>query len=513
MAACASIDGAALSRLVPSMSLEWLLTSTLAFGLTTASPLQRALCRVAEGFPLEELADAPGVAEAFGGVLPPAVAPAELGLIAAIRSAKSLFAAALAVNASQKCDVSRLGPGEIPRVSVVSLRMDLADVVFDHLQGRTQASPALAPLLLSEPVKGSLFLRHPTGRPVQIKVVAGARAGASLVSRWSAGCIFDEFPRMIGGADGVINWDDSRDAVLLRMLPGAQLVHLGSPWAPYGPAYDMVMNAFGRPSKQLVVCKAPGWVMNPVHWTPERCAAAKLADPDVYNTDVAAEFGTAEEALYSVPLIDKAIRPECSREPGATYVAAMDPGTRGNAWTFGLFTRTGKRKRMVLAREWIGSRAEPLSPRAVMKDIAIECKKYEVTTVESDQYSIDAIADIAKDFGLRVAATPITEHEKVERYLGIRAKLAEDEIEIVQEVKQDLVRLKRVITQAGVRVHLPLTSDGRHCDYAPVVMLGLGRYIRDTEPSQPQRESEEARMLRVAQGKYAPNTRKPSWKR
>ncbi len=47
-------------------SLEDLLTDESAFGLTTASPLQRAICRIAEGSPLGILAHDDAVWRAMG---------------------------------------------------------------------------------------------------------------------------------------------------------------------------------------------------------------------------------------------------------------------------------------------------------------------------------------------------------------------------------------------------------------------------------------------------------------
>ena len=110
-------------------SLEWVLTDALAFGLTKASPTQRAICRVLDGLPLGELATNPDVIESFGGV--EAVAwyeanphrPRELCIVAGIRGAKSLTAAGMGVRASQICDCSMLGPGEIPRVNDLAPRM------------------------------------------------------------------------------------------------------------------------------------------------------------------------------------------------------------------------------------------------------------------------------------------------------------------------------------------------------------------------------------------------------
>ncbi len=62
-----------------SYTLERLLTHPSAFGLLTASPLQRAICRIADGLPLGELAEHPDVMAAIGGVASvPASRPLEL---------------------------------------------------------------------------------------------------------------------------------------------------------------------------------------------------------------------------------------------------------------------------------------------------------------------------------------------------------------------------------------------------------------------------------------------------
>lgn len=461
-----------------SWPLEWRLTSQYAFGLTTASPLQRAICRIADGRPLGELATHPTVTRALRGTLPEACAPKELAILSGIRVGKSLFAGCTAVHWTQTCDLRRLGPGEIPRVSIVSTSKDNAEVVFGHIVGRMQASPVLKHLIVGEPAAEHLHVRHPSGCVVEIAVVAGKRAGTSLVSRWSAGCIFDEFPRMTGADDSVVNWDHSRDAVLLRLLPGAQLVHIGSPWAPDGPAYDMVTNHWGAPTRGLVVVKAPGFDMNPHYWTPAVVEDAKK-DQDVYRTDVLGEFASPEEALFPADLVARSLRPAQDPDPHHVYVSAMDPATRGNGWTLGVFTRDGRKKRMVAAREWRGSRTEPLSPRKVLAEAAEFLRPYRIGRISTDRYYIDALIDIAREFELELDQETLTDKERSERYLGIRTAMAADEVELVEDVRADMLQLRKRVTPAGVSIILPLTRDGRHCDFAPVVMLGLGRWLHD----------------------------------
>jgi hypothetical protein len=497
--------------------LEKLMTSSFGFGLATATPLQRAIWRIADGLPLGALAAHPDVVAAIGDCSRLTGKPRELVVLSAIRTGKSLTAAGMALRWSQTCDVSRLGAGETPRVSVVSTTKDLADVTFSHVVGNILARPSLKRLLVDEPTTDTVTVRHPSDRPVEVKVVAGSRAGTSLVARWSAGAIFDEAPRMVGADEGVINYDDARAAVVGRLLPGAQIASIGSPWAPFGPIYETFVTSWQRPSNDAVVIKAPGWVMNPTWWTPERVAALKASDPDVYATDCAAEFASPEEALFTAIEVERATRQlpfERSAEADHEYTAAMDPATRGNAWTLVVSTRVGARKIVCLAREWKGSRLEPLSPRDVLQQIAEVLRPYRVRGVHSDQWSGDAIRDLAREQGLQLWEAHLTETEKTQAYMTIRTKLAQGEIELPPEpmLRSDLLRVKKRTTQNGVQIVLPKTGDGRHCDYAPALLLALRAYLDDVAPPPPTEneamKKELARMRDAASRKYGPPRRR-----
>ncbi len=486
------------NQAVARSSLEWKLTDRFAFGLTTASNLQRAVCRVSDGRPVGDLGQDPLVRKAFGGVIP-TEKPREVALLSGIRTGKSLVAACTGVHMALTCNLDFLGAGETPRVSIVSLTRDLADVVFGHIVGRVQQSPLLAPLVIGEPGTDSIHLRHPSGRPVQIKVVAGSRAGSSLVARWSAGCIFDEFPRMVGGDDAVVNWNDSRDAVLLRLLPGAQLWHIGSPWAPYGPAYELVTERWGKPSKAMVVVRAPAPSMNPFYWTEERVAEAK-SDPDVYRTDVLAEFATAEEALFSAESVDRCTRTTLviANKPGNQYYAAMDPATRGNGWTLAIATREGGKTVVVRGDEWLGSRHEPLDPSVVLAEIAGILASYGLQSVDSDQWMGDALIALGRQVGLHIVPWRLAERERAERYLAIRTRMDSKELEFppIQKMRTDLLHVRKRLTPGGMSVVLPQTSDGRHCDWAPTLMLVLSRLLPDPVAPKLLDEDPETRRMR-----------------
>lgn len=298
-----------LAKLELSESFESLLTSKHGFGLVTATPLQRAICRLVDGRELGDLAGHSDIVSGLGTeTIPEVCKPNHVVIVSGIRVGKSLMAAALAVWWSQTCDVSKIGPGEIPRVSVLSVNLDLANVVFSHLLGHIMSKPHLKALLLEDPKADSVLLKHPSGKPIEVKVIAGAKAGSTLVARWSAGCIFDEAPRLSSEEEAVVSFDECFRAVYSRRLPGAQIVSIGSPHAPFGPIYDAVTESFGKPDATTLVIKAPGWLMNDVFWTPKRVEELRTTKPDVYLTECAAEFKSPEESLFGSIEIDRCTR-------------------------------------------------------------------------------------------------------------------------------------------------------------------------------------------------------------
>lgn len=465
---------------------ERLLTDPELFGLTTATPVQRAICRVADGVPLGGLALHPDVATAFGTVEGlPERAPTELYILAGIRSAKSLFGAALATKDALTADLSGLRPGEVPRVSVLSLDKDKARVLYgQHLVGTFLARPALRSLIVGDPTSDTLTIRRPDdGRLVEIMVVAGARSGGALVARWSAGCIFDEAARMVGQEDGVVNFDDARTALLGRLLPGAQLAALSSPWAPRGPMFDAVQEYWGKPSPHLVVVRAPGPVMNPYWWTKKRIEELRLAPGGElsYRTDVLGEFADPESAFISTDDLKAVTRkdpPARPPEDDLQYFAAMDPATRRNAWTLVIVGRRHKPDgtfELVVskARQWLPQPGAPLDPGVVLADVADELRVYGMHQVVTDQWATDALRVIARDLKLELIEQALTGPDKVRLFDALKMRILGKTIELPPDtqVRDDLLSVRKKVTATSIAIVLPVTTDGRHADYAPALAI------------------------------------------
>ncbi len=465
------------------------------------------------------------------GRVPPGLRPKRVDLLGGIRTFKSIFAAVAALNATQTCDLTGLAPGEVPRFPVVSTSKDNARVIFhDHLLGTLAARPNLRHLVVGEPTAESVLIRHPSGRPIEIRVTAGSRAGASLVARWLVGVAFDEAPRMVGEDAGVVNLDHMRSAVAGRMRPGAQEFDIGSPWAPMGPVYEDVQAHLHKPTAAVLVIKARADYLNPYWWTPERAAELKATDETAYQTDYLCNFADAEEAMYPLAVIEGCTKTwtEQPPEPGHDYSAAMDPATRGNAWTFVVADRAGGRERIVYAREWLHSKVNPAKPSEVLREVSQTLARYGLDWCYSDQWSGDALADIAADLvdddgdpiGFDLLIEDWNQKNKYAAFKSLRDRMGEGNIELpnVPALTGDLRLVKKVVTQSGVSIKLPKVG-ARHCDFAPAIARALHHW-HDDETEQPpppntkaRSDWEAAQRHAAAAAQLADDNDRPWWAR
>jgi hypothetical protein len=426
-------------------------------------------------------------------------------MLAAIRCGKSLISAVCAVRMAMSVDLSKLGPGEVPRIPVLATDKDTAQVVFNHLVGNLQASDMLRPMIVGNPSSDAVELYTPSGRKVEIKVTALSRAGSTLVGRWLAGCIFDEAPRMGGDEETVLSLDQARHAVRGRLLKGAQILYPGSPWAPAGPIYEMTQKYFGHVSNaDVLVIRAPGWVLNPYYWTPERLEKEKKADPTAYMMNVCAEFGDPEQTLIPSTAIEACRRASNDAIPSKDnlqYVAAMDPATRGNAWTLTILSCEGMRQNFhpifscVLAKQWRGSPREPLSPDQILREIADICQSYGLDNAITDQYAADALTDIARRYGFRLYPETLTGPKRLELFDKLRLLILEEALSLPNDpfVYRDLISVKKRLTTNGYTIVLPSTGDGRHSDYAAALALAMTALpgLPREKPKQRDKEIEE----------------------
>ena len=471
------------------------LVSAPDIGAIPVSAHQRALCQAVSGGPVQDVPPLVGwgadVAERSGRTYMVGAAsvpwPRMVYLIAGIRTGKSFIVAALALRAALTCDLHQLRPAEVARVSVLSLRRDLAAVVREHLEGLLAASPLMRALVVKRDAE-SVWVRHPSGRQVEVAVVAGAAAGSAIVARWSAGVIVDEAPRYVGAGEGTVTLEDLIAAARGRLLEGAQMLMIGSPWAARGPVFDAVHRYWHRPSREVLVLRASAPALNPAWWTPARVVEVQEANPTSYLADVLGEFVELSTDALSSHDIEACRGAYDVLQPGARFVhvAAIDPATRLNAWTL-VVARRGLdgHVEVALAKQWVPEHGRTLDPDVIVPEIAALLQPYGVTVLYSDQHLAMALGFVARRSGLALVHIPMDQQEKAAIVAELAAKLSLRQVKLpdVAQLVDDLKRVRRIVTsgRTGLRIDLPRTADGRHCDYVPALLLCM-RHLAKPHP-------------------------------
>jgi hypothetical protein len=536
-----------IAEAISRLSLERMLTAPQVLGLP-ASAHQRLACRAIQGGKLPHVAPmsrwGPEVEERTGsrymlGPVEHLEQPRVVYLIVGVRTGKSLIAALSAIKAGLSCDLSGLRhTNEAVRVSVLSLRKDLAQVIREHIDGIIERSPLLQQLVIPGATDADrISLMHPTGRRIEIMVVAGARTGAAVVSRWSAGVIVDEAPRFAGANDAKVNFEDLMSASLTRLVPGAQFLAIGSPWAAYGPVYDAVQKYWRRPADGTLVIRsaAPPWFMG--WWTPQLIDEIRESPqgPVSYKADVLGEFvELATDALSAADI--EACRGHEQMlpfNPTLVHVAGMDPGMRRNAWTLVIARWAevtlpepddkGKpvkaaQLEVVLVRQWLPPPDGALDPEGVLAEMAPLLASYGVSTVYTDQHCAVPIRTLAQQRGLMAAQVDLTQDEKIQLIGELSAKLALRRAWLPDDAQlcDDLKRVRRIATSGtrGLRIELPQTGDGRHCDYVPALMLAM-KHLQPPIPQKPDDYDPELEKLIAKHKRMGKNTvdRRVRWQR
>ena len=454
---------------------------------TSPSPLQTAILRAADGIPIGDTLNDDDCMRFFGCEPEKigAVRPQIVVIVAGVRSGKSLLAGVASVSRAIVADMSKIKKHLIPKVRIVCPKAENAVETFRHILGAIEESPALKSIIDGEPrwsPHPSLLIQRFDGRRVQISVGAADSGGLSMRSGWMAGFVLDEAALFGEAASGAaINAEELMHAAETRLLPGGQGWIVSSPFGPVGLMYDLYTRHWGKPGRVLVV-RAPTLEMNP-GFSRELVEAIRAEKPDVAAREYDAEWVDADTAFFEGVLVDAAARTNLVVPPqdGARYLAAMDAGTRGNAWTVVVARDTRDRHDRVarievaFAHEWIGSRQKPLDPARVLVEIKHAVEPYGISTINCDAYAIDPLRSVAKAVGLRLNEHTFRGEQKTEVFRAVDALLRQRRLELppLPAVTRDLKAVRRRATQGQVLPFLPLTSDGRHCDFAPSISLAV----------------------------------------
>lgn len=334
-------------------------------------------------------------------------------------------------------------------------------------------------LIAWRPIDGGIELTH---TPIAFKVFTASISG---VSGFTAICIIaDEVSKWRDADTGANPATDVLASVRPTMatMPLAKIILSSSPMGKldaHAAAYDLGDNDF------QIVGFAQTWVANP-SVTEEDTHALETDELRWRREYAAIPLEDTESGVYPSVLIDRATRKgsrNVPKEDGCEYLAATDPGFRGNAWTFAIATcrRFGEatKRSIVFTCQWRGTRTKPLNPDDVFREMRKHCEAYGVGAVYADQFSSDALCAIAYRHEIPYVVEPATSALNTAMYEGLSTRLSDNEIELPDDpqVRADLLGVIRRVTPNGIVIDLARTGDGRHCDYAPAVAKALFKYI------------------------------------
>lgn len=497
--------------------------------MKTATPLQRAITRAAEGLPTQLPDD--DVRQYFGQE--PHAKPKLMVLVCGVRSGKSLMAVCAAFYSALTADLTQLLPHERSRVVIVAPTIANAETTFRLLVGAVQTAPLLKGLIVGEIKTDHLTVRRTDGRLVDIMVVAAHRGAVSLRGTWLAGYVLEETAFFGVDAIGyVINAEELHRAAATRLVPNGQGWIISSPMGPQGLLYDLWKAHFGKPG-EICVVHAPTLAMNSVTVNANTIEEIRKRDPDAAAREYDALWSDSDLVLIPSTHLDAAERAELEIPwtAGQSYCAAMDPATRGNAWTLVVASKYFEKptQRIVLARQWIGSKQNPLDPDAVLAEQAQILSEYQLDRCATDQHAADANKAIARRHGLYLFDITATAADNVEIFTSMQTKFADGEVEIPADpaVRNDLLGIRKKVS-SRISIMLTKTPDGRHCDYAPPIarVLAMGcadpvqvmpkagtpefyAYQRAQEKAEAQRQA--AQRTRQETRELARNIRQGNW--
>lgn len=455
-----------------------------------ASPLQRAIVLAADAKPIGRTLTDEQCELYFGCDREDLgrVRPSLVCVIAGVRSGKSLIAGAATLKAALGADLSQLLSHEMARAAIVAPTVDNATATFRLLLGAMRSSPMLSQIIVGEPTQDTIVIRRPSdGREVEIVVVAAHRAGVGLRSRWLVSAVLDESAAFGADALGnVVTAEELVRAAAPRLVKGGALWCITTPFGPEGLVYETYRRYFGKPGRVLVV-HAPTLAMNP-SFDPAQIEEFRERDPDACAREHDAAWIDAVTAFLDGVSIERAVRKgPLELPPGDSFFhAAWDTATRGNSWTLVIARgehRGGRTEVAVaLARQWTGSRKRPLNPEDVIAEIAGILARYRIKHVLGDAYAVDALRPLARPHGLTLRERHTGPEERYELFASLKNALSTGCLQLppVPALITDLKGVRKKATANAVRIELPRTPDGRHCDYAPSLALAFDAASRSS---------------------------------
>lgn len=398
-------------------------------------------------------------------------------------SGKTLLVAAYGIYRALTADLSACGPGDVAAVAIVSPRGKTSQIAVGY--GREFASrPGIEDLVDSSRAEG-FTLRRPDGRLVEFSVISKSRGGSALRGLSLVTVVIDESEFVpAGGRDAVVNDDDLISAAMPRMLPGALMLLVSTPWPAPSATSRAFEENYGHP--RTGIAAKGGTLLMRDH---DPAIAKRIELETARNPANAAREYACElidgggGAFFERSTIDAAISfaPIVSRQMQAT--AGVDPAFVNDSSALAIVERHDNLVVMVHGEIVAPEPHRPLVPSVVIGSFAATARGYGCTYLATDSHKIGIVREnaLAHDLDTRVLSTE-------QSMIALREVLREGRLRIPNDPR--LLSQLRAIqyrprTGGGLTIMSPRTQEG-HGDLVSALAMAVfaepeaGRWERAT---------------------------------
>lgn len=376
----------------------------------------------------------------------PTAPVSECWIVAGRRGGKSRMAALVALFKAMTFDASRLAPGELAVVPIISADRKQARVTLAYLRGMC-GNPVVAPYV-HRVLKEGGELR--TGVNVEVQTASYRTIrGYTVIS-----AVLDEVAFWRDEATSANPDSEILDALRPGMatIADAVLFAISSPYARKGELHATYERYFGQDNPHVLVWNADARSLNPSvpeHVIERAYAEDPLAAASEYGREGKVEFRRDVEAFLEAEAIRAVTVPdrrELPRLAGVRYVGFLDPsGGSQDAFTVAIAHREGS-DRAVL--DCTRERRPPFSPDAVVEEYATLLKAYGVQTVTGDRYAGEWPREAFARHGIQYVAT---DHTKSDLYRELLAPINAGRVELLDlpVLRTQFVGLERRVARGG----------------------------------------------------------------
>lgn len=353
----------------------------------------RAVLKGAFAIPMtpDELAFFRSVAERD----PPAERVKELWIIVGRRGGKDSVASVIAAFiAATFEDHDRLRPGERALVLCLAVDRDQAKIVLNYTRSYFQEIELLQEMVSREVTTGFELSNR-------VDIAVATNSFRSVRGRAVLCAVLDEtaFWRDDSSASPDIEtYNALRPG--LASLPDSMLIGISSPYRRSGLLFKKYKDHFGKPSKDVLVVRAPTRALNPT--IPQSIIDEAMAeDPVAARAEWLAEFRDDLADFISQEVVaacvDNGVR-ERAPQADRQYVSFTDPsGGSSDAMTCAVAHMDGD----VVVIDAIREVAAPFDPESVADEFADLFRSYQISKTCGDRYAAEWSAQAFEKRGIR----------------------------------------------------------------------------------------------------------------